>query len=107
MRRLKQLPFTPDWLFTYTGMILLTGILVNWGAGFTQFAHSLTLPSMELDLDISHTKAGFVITLAAVVRMGSTLIAGTLAPRYGSRFIIPVGTMGAGGAMIFLGSAQT
>jgi MFS family permease len=107
MRRLKQLPFTPDWLFTYTSVMLLTGILVNWGAGFTQFAHSLTLPSMEVDLDISHTKAGFVITLAAMVRMGSTLISGTLAPRYGSRFIIPVGTMGAGGAMIFLGSAQT
>ena len=35
MRRLKQLRFTPDWLFTYTGVMLLTGILVNWGAGFT------------------------------------------------------------------------
>lgn len=107
MRRLKQLRFTPDWLFTYTGVMLLTGILVNWGAGFTQFAHSLTLPSMEVDLGISHTKAGFVITLAAMVRMASTLVSGTLAPRYGSRFIIAVGTMGAGGAMIFLGSAQT
>jgi MFS family permease len=107
MRRFKQLRFTPDWLFTYTGVILLMGILVNWGSGFTQFAHSLTLPSMEIDLDISHTKAGFVITLAAMVRMGSTLVSGTLAPRYGSRFIIAVGTMGAGGAMIFLGSAQT
>jgi MFS family permease len=42
-----------------------------------------------------------------MVRMGSTLISGTLAPRYGSRFIIGVGTVGAGGAMILLGSAQT
>jgi len=90
-------------LFTYTGVMLLTGILVNWGAGFTNFAHSLTLPSMELDLGISHTKAGLVITVMAMVRMGSTFIAGTLAPRYGSRFIIGIGTVGAGGAMILMG----
>jgi MFS family permease len=86
--------------------MLLTGILVNWGAGFTNFAHSLTLPSMEVDLAISHTKAGFVITMMAMVRMGSTFIAGTLAPRFGSRFIIGTGTVGAGGAMILLGFAQ-
>jgi len=86
--------------------MLLTGILVNWGPGFTQLAHSLTLPSMEVDLGLSHTKAGFVITLTAMVRMASTLIAGTLAPRYGSRFIIGIGTIGAGCAMILLGLAQ-
>ena len=80
MRRLKQLRFTPDWLFTYTGVMLLTGILVNWGAGFTQFAHSLPLPSMEVDLGISHTKAGFVITLAAMVRMASTLVSAPWLP---------------------------
>ena len=107
MRRPNLSRFTPDWLFTYTGVMLMTGILVNWGTGFTNFAHSLTLPSMELDLGISHTRAGFVITMMAMVRMGSTLISGTLAPRYGSRFIIGVGTVGAGGAMILLGFAQT
>jgi MFS family permease len=106
MKRPRLLNLTPDWLFSYTGVMLLTGILVNWGAGFTQFAHSLTLPSMEVDLGLSHTKAGFVITLAAMVRMGSTLISGTLAPRYGSRFIIGIGTIGAGCAMILLGLAQ-
>ncbi len=136
MRRPKPRNLAPDWLFSYSGVMLLTGILVNWRAGFTQFAHSLTLPSrvgftqfahsltlpsrvgftqfahsltlpsMEVDLDLSHTKAGFVITLTAMVRMASTLIAGTLAPRYGSRFIIGVGTIGAGGAIILLGFAQ-
>jgi len=107
MRRPKPLNLAPDWLLSYTGVMLLTGILVNWGAGFTQFAHSLTLPSMEVDLDLSHTKAGFVITLTAMVRMASTLVAGTLAPRYGSRFIIGTGTIGAGGAMILLGFAES
>lgn len=107
MRFPKLSRLAPDWLFSYTGVILLVGIGVNWGTGFTQFAHTLTLPSMEVDLGLSHTKAGFVITLTAMVRMGSTIIAGTLAPRYGSRFIIGLGTVGAGGAMILLGLAQT
>ncbi|MDA0264435.1 MAG: MFS transporter [Chloroflexi bacterium] len=107
MRFLRHSRFTPDWLFTYTAVMLVMGVAVNWGAGFTQFAHSLTLPSMEVDLSLSHTKAGFVVTLTAMVRMTSTIISGTLAPRYGSRFIIGVGTAGAGGAMILLASAQS
>ena len=98
---------TPDWLFTYTGVMLMMGVAVNWGAGFTQFAHSLTLPSMEVDLGLSHTKAGFVITVANLVRICSTFTSGTLAPRYGSRFIIGIGTVGAGSSMIMLGFSQT
>lgn len=107
MRFPKPSRYAPDWLFTYTGVMLLLAVAVNWGTGFTNFAHSLTLPSMEVDLGLSHTKAGFVITMMSMVRMGSTLIAGTLAPRYGSRLIIGIGTAGAGGAMILLSFAQT
>ncbi len=99
--------FTPDWLFTYTGVMLLVGVAVNWGAGFTQFAHSLTLPSMEVDLGLSHTKAGLVITVANLVRICSTFISGTLAPRYGSRFIIGIGSIGSGGSMIMLGLSHS
>ncbi|NQW24234.1 MAG: MFS transporter [SAR202 cluster bacterium] len=105
--KLPKPGFTPDWLFTYTGVMLLLGVAVNWGAGFTQFAHSLTLPSMEVALELSHTKAGLVITLTNLVRIFSTFTAGTMAPRYGSRFIIGLGTVGAGCAMIMLGLAQT
>ena len=87
--------------------MLMMGVAVNWGAGFTQFAHSLTLPSMEVDLGLSHTKAGFVITVANLVRICSTFTSGTLAPRYGSRFIVGIGTVGAGSSMIMLGFSQT
>ena len=107
MRSPRRTRFTPDWLFTYTGVMLLMAVAVNWGTGFTNFAHSLTLPSMEIDLGISHTKAGFVITVMAMVRMASTLVSGTLAPRYGSRLIIGLGTIGAGGAMMLLAFAQS
>ncbi|HAA95660.1 MAG: MFS transporter [SAR202 cluster bacterium] len=105
--RIPRPSFAPGWVFTSTGLMLLIGVSVNWGAGFTQFGHSLTLPSMELDLSLSHTKAGAVITLANLVRIASTFVAGTLAPRYGSRFTIGAGTIGAGGAMILLGLSQT
>ena len=107
MRYRRLSSFAPDWLFTYTGVLLLISIVVNWGTGFGQFAYSLTLPSMEVDLDLSHTEAGFIITLAAIVRVASALIPGTLAPRYGSRFIIGLGSLCAGGAMVLLGFAQT
>jgi len=87
--------------------MLLLGVAVNWGAGFTQFAHNLTLPSMEMGLGLSHTKAGLVITVANLVRICSTSTAGTLAPRYGSRFIIGVGKVAAGRSMIMLGFSET
>ena len=62
---------------------------------------------MEVDLGLSHTRAGFVKTMMSMVRMGSTLIARILAPRYRGRFIIGLGTAGASGAMILLSFAQT
>ena len=105
--RFPYLRFTPDWLFTYTGVMLLVGVAINWGAGFTQFAHSLTLPSMEIDLGLSHTKAGLVITVANLIRICSTFISGTLAPRYGSRLIIGIGSIVSGCSMITLGLAPS
>lgn len=96
----------PDWIFNHTGTILLVALLVNLSAGFVQFSHSITLPSMEASLDLSHTKAGLLVTIMAAVRMGSSLIAGILAPRYGSRAIISIGTIGSGGAMLLLGYSQ-
>ena len=96
----------PDWLFTYTGTVLLTALLVNLGTSFASYSHSLTLPSMEASLDLSHTKAGLLITVLGAVRMGSSLASGTLAPRYGSRMIIGFGTLATGGAMLLLGYSQ-
>ena len=101
----KLTRLAPDWLFTYTGTILLVALLVNLATSFVQFSHSLTLPSMETALGLSHTKAGLLITIIGAVRMGSALVSGTLAPRYGSRVIIGIGTIAAGGSMLLLGYA--
>ena len=98
---------TPDWFFSYTGTILLVALLVNLGTSFANYSHSLTLPSMEAALQLSHTKAGLLITVMAAVRMGSSLASGTLAPRYGSRAIIGLGTVASGASMLLLGFSHT
>lgn len=93
----------PEWLANYAGIILLVGIFVNLAAGFVQSTHSLTIPSMRADLGISYTKAGLLITLAGAVRMGAAFTSGTLAPRYGSRYMIGAGTIVTGLSMLLLG----
>ena len=86
--------------------MLLVAFLVNLATGFVQFGFSLTLPSMEESLHLSHTEAGLLITISAAIRIGSALASGTLAPRYGSRSIIVAGTVAVGISMVLLGFAQ-
>ena len=86
--------------------MLLVAFLVNLATGFVQFGFSLTLPSMEESLHLSHTEAGLLITISAAIRIGSALASGTLAPRYGSRSIIAVGTLAVGISMVLLGFAR-
>ena len=93
------------WLHTYSGVMLLVAFLVNLATGFVQFGFSITLPSMEKSLHISHTEAGLLITISAAIRIGSALASGTLAPRYGSRPIIACGTLAVGISMVLLGFA--
>ena len=93
----------PDWLASYAGVILLVGFFVNLATGFAQTTHSLTIPSMRVDLGISYIQAGLLITVGGALMMGSSLATGTLAPRYGSRHIIGVGTIISGTGMLLLG----
>ena len=94
------------WLRTYSGIMLLVAFLVNLATGFVQFGFSLTLPSMEESLHLSHTEAGLLITISAAIRMGSALALGTLAPRYGSRSMIVAGAVAVGVSMVLLGFAR-
>ena len=80
--------------------------MVNFATGFVQFGYSLTLPSMEEALHLSHTEAGLLITLTAATRIGGSLASGILAPRYGSRSMTAGGTLAVGVSMVLLGFAQ-
>ena len=86
--------------------MLLVAFLLNVATGFVQFGYSLTLPSMEEALHLSHTDAGLLITATAATRMGGSLASGTLSPRYGSRSITAGGTLAVGVSMVLLGLAQ-
>lgn len=97
IRRLREL-----FQETYAGLILVISMLVNLATGFAQSTHSLTIPSMQTDLGISYTQAGILVTVSGTLRMGSSLASGTLAPRYGSRIIIGICTIGAGASMLLL-----
>lgn len=94
------------WLRSYSGVMLLVAFLLNLATGFVQFGYSLTLPSMEDALHISHTEAGLLITITAATRMGGSLASGTLSPRYGSRSITAIGMLAVGTSMVLLGFAQ-
>ena len=110
MRGIQQLKIArllPDRLLTYAGVILLMSVLVNLATSFAQYTHSLTLPAMQESLHLTYTHVGVLITVAAVVRMFSSLVAGTLAPRYGSRAIIGISALGAGGSMLLLGASPS
>ncbi|MDA1127745.1 MAG: MFS transporter [Chloroflexi bacterium] len=91
---------------TYSAVILLVAVLINLATSFSQYTHSLTLPSMQTGLDLSYTQIGILITGGWAVRNISSFSAGTLAPRYGSRMIIGVSTLLAGGSMIMLGASD-
>ena len=87
--------------------MLLVAFLLNYATGFVQYGYSLTLPPMEDALHLSHPEAGLLITVTAATRMGGSLVSGTLAPRYGSRSITAVGTLGMGMGMVLLGLAHS
>ena len=103
MRFARLANIAPEWVFTQAGAVLLIAVLVNLAASFPNYTHSITLPSMESALSLSHTEAGLLITIIWAARMGSTLASGTLAPRYGSRAIIVSGVIGGGVSMVLLG----
>ena len=93
----------PSWMFSYAGVILVIGMLVVLITGFLEFTHSLTIPSMKDDLGISNTQVGLLLTVLGSVRMASCLIAGNLAARLESRYLVGIGTVGTGLSMLLLG----
>ena len=105
MKSARIAQITPDWVLTYAAVVLLMGSLINLATSFAQYPNSLTLPSMREGLGFSYFEAGILVTGAAVIRIGSSLVSGTLAPRYGSRIFTGVGTTGSGLAMLLLGAA--
>ena len=95
-------------MLTYAGVILLIAVLINLFASFAQHSYSLTIPSMrdsEHGLGLSYTQVTLLVTVVSAAKMGASFASGTLAPRYGSRPMIGIGTIVSGAAMFLLGLA--
>ena len=95
----------PVWLSGYAGVIVLVTLVVNLAALLGRNAYSLTLPSMESSLGISHFQAGSLFTALAILSMVGSLTFGMLAPRYGSRLIVGFAAIALGAAMVLLGAS--
>ena len=95
----------PVWLSGYAGVIVLVTLVVNLAAQLGRNAYSLTLPSMESSLGISHFQAGSLFTALAILSMVGSLTFGMLAPRYGSRLIVGFAAIALGAAMVLLGAS--
>jgi MFS family permease len=108
LRSSKLAHLTPEWLLTYAGVILLMAVLINLFTSFAQHSYSLTIPSMrdsEHGLGLSYTQVTLLVTVVSAAKMGASFASGTLAPRYGIRPMIGIGTVLTGAAMFLLGLA--
>ena len=95
----------PTWLTGYAGVILVVAVLVNLVQQLSRIVYGLILPSMEDGLNLSHTQAGGLVTAASMMGIVAAFVFGMLAPRYGSRFIIGLATLGNAVGMALMGAS--
>ncbi len=80
-------------------------VLLNLAILLARFSFGLILPFMEEDLGLSHFQSGSFFATASILGMIAAVIVGTLASRYGSRFIIAATAIVTGVATILLGTS--
>ena len=97
----------PPWISGYAGVILLMVTLTVLATQLARTAYGLTLPSMRDSLGLSYSQAGGLVTAASILGTVGFLVFGTLAPRYGSRFIVGTATVATGVAMVALGASNS
>ena len=97
----------PAWLSGYGAVILLVAVMVNLSNQMARSAYGLTLPSMEISLELTHFQAGSLITGMSILGMAANLVFGMLAPRYGSRYLVGISAIAASAAMVLLGTSTS
>lgn len=83
-------------------------VMINLISSFAQHSYSLTIPSIRDDqhgLGLSYTQVTLLVTVVSAAKMGASFASGALAPRYGARLMIGLGTILSGVAMFLLGLA--
>ena len=96
---------TPAWLSGYAGMIVLASLLVNISTSLVHNGYGLVLPPMRDTLGLSHFQEGLLITGFSISSMIANVASGFLTPRYGTRLIVGVSSIGGGISLIVLGAS--
>lgn len=92
----------------YGWIVVFAAALATIGAqGFGRMAYTLILPSMKEGLALSYTQAGLLSTGNFIGYLVFSLIAGFLASRYNSRYIISMSLALVGFTMILTGLARS
>lgn len=91
----------------YAWVVLMIGTLVVFGAlGMARFGYTVVLPTMQEDLGLTNTQAGFLATANMLGYLALSAIGGALASRYGPRAIISIGLLLCGLSMVLTGLAH-
>ncbi len=98
----RALPFDYGWVIVATGTLTIFASL-----GLARFALGMILPSMGAGLGLSYAQLGYVGTANFLGYLAAVLVARPLAARLGSRLLIAIALLVAGGSMLLMSRAAT
>jgi MFS family permease len=98
-----NLALIPQWLRTYAAVILAVTLAVNLITSFSLYVQALTIPGMKAWFDLSYTTVFVLVVALSLSRVISGLVSGTLASRYGGRWMVIASIFCQAAAMALLG----
>ena len=93
----------PQWLRTYAAVILAVSLAVNLITSFSLYVQALTIPGMKNTFELTYTTVFILVVALSLSRVVSGLVSGTLASRYGGRWMIITSIFAQAASMALLG----
>ncbi len=93
----------PQWLRTYAAVILAVSLAVNLITSFSLYVQALTIPGMKTTFGLTYTTVFVLVVALSLSRVISGLVSGTLASRYGGRWMIITSIFAQAASMTLLG----
>ena len=93
----------PPWLRTYAAVILAVSLAVNLITSFSLYVQALTIPGMKTTFELTYTTVFILVVALSLSRVISGLVSGTLASRYGGRWMIIASIFAQAASMALLG----
>ena len=97
----------PAWISGYSGMVLLSALLLNVATFLVYNGYGLILTPMRDALGLSHFQEGSLTTGFSIAGTMASVVMGVLATRYGTRLVIGVSAINGGIALVLLGTSSS